>query len=440
VQLRAYPLNVSKGSEPSPDIPPAKEDSLLKSTLWLLFSNGSRLILQAAYFIIIARVLGPDQYGAFVGATSFVAILAPFSSLGSGNLLVKAVSRNKKLFREYWGNALFRIFTSGLAFGGMCMLLYPIFLPKEISGTLVALAIFADLICLRLLEVCGQAFQSVLWLKKTAQLNLLPQVSRLIAAIVLWKFFPEPDALQWTILYVIGTTLTSSLAVYWVQKQLGKPKLALWRIKPELKEGFYFSIGLSSQTIYNDIDKAMLTRLATLSDAGVYAAAYRLIDVAFVPVRSLLGAAYTRFFRHGASGISGSLQFAKRLIPVAGGYGVVAGIALYLGAPVVQYVFGSEYAGTVDALKCLSIIPFLKSMHYFAADALTGAGFQSLRSMMQISVALLNVSLNLWLIPAYSWQGAAMASLASDGLLVVGLWSIVLFQFHRQGQLKELSS
>jgi O-antigen/teichoic acid export membrane protein len=433
-------LNVSKESDPSPEGPQAKEDSLLKSTLWLLFSNGSRLFLQAAYFVIIARVLGPDQYGAFVGATSFVAILAPFSSLGSGNLLVKAVSRDKSLFREYWGNALFRIFTSGLAFGALCMLIYPLFLPKEISGVLVALAIFADLICLRLLEVCGQAFQSVLWLKKTAQLNLLPQISRLIAAIALWQFFPKADALQWTILYVIGTTVTSAIAVLWVQQKLGKPKLALWRIKPELKEGFYFSIGLSSQTIYNDIDKTMLTRLATLSDAGVYAAAYRLIDVAFVPVRSLLGAAYARFFRHGASGINGSLQFAKRLLPAAGGYGIVAGIGLYLGAPIVPLAFGSEYAGTVDALKWLALIPLLKSMHYFAADALTGAGFQSLRSMMQITVAVLNVSLNLWLIPAYSWQGAAIASLASDGLLVVGLWSIVLHQYQRQNQLKELSS
>lgn len=434
-------MNFSKSQKHPLDSSIAKEDSLLQSTLWLLLSNGSRLGLQAAYFIIIARVLGPDQYGAFVGATSFVAILAPFSSLGSGNLLVKAVSRDKSLFREYWGNALFRIFTSGFFFGLVCLLLYPIFLPKEISGSLVVMAIFADLFCLRLLEVSGQAFQAVLQLKKTAQLNVLPHISRLIAAIVLLKFFPKPDVIQWTSLYVIGTTLTAIIAVLWVQRSLGKPKLALWRIKPEMKEGFYFSISLSSQTIYNDIDKAMLTRLATLSDAGVYAAAYRLIDVSFVPVRSLLGAAYSRFFRHGASGMGGALQFAKRLIPLAGGYGIVACLGLYLGAPVVQVVFGNEYAGTVDALKWLSLIPFLKSMHYFAADSLTGAGFQSLRSAMQVTVAVLNVSLNLWLIPAYSWQGAAIASLASDGLLVVGLWSIVLFQYHREKQLRhELSS
>jgi len=37
----------------------------------------------------------------------------------------------------------------------------------------------------------------------------------------------------------------------------------------------------------------------------------------------------------------------------------------------------------------------------------------------------LNILLNLWLIPAYSWRGAAWSSLASDGLLAIGLWTAV---------------
>jgi O-antigen/teichoic acid export membrane protein len=432
--LRAYQLNFFKRTKQVPETLQKKEESLLKSTLWLLCSNGSRLVLQAAYFIIIARVLGPDQYGAFVGATSFVAILAPFAGMGGGFILIKNVSRNKSLFREYWGNALFKILISSIFFGGLCVLLYPFVLPKEIPNALILLAIFADLVCLRLIQVAGQAFQAVMRLRNTAQLNLLPEISRLIAALLLLNFFPHPDALQWMWLYVSGTIITSLIAVFWVHQSLGKPKLALGRVKSEIKEGIYFSIGLSSQTVYNDIDKSMLTRLATLTDAGIYAAAYRLIDVSFVPVRSLLGAAYTKFFRHGANGITATLQFAKRLMPIAGGYGIVAALALFLGAPVVQSIFGNEYAGTVDALRWLAPIPFLKVLHYFAADTLTGAGYQNFRSMAQIVIAMLNVMLNLWLIPIYSWKGAAMVSIASDTLLALGLWTIVLAMSQRKLQ------
>ena len=75
--------------------------SLVRNTLWMLMAQGLRIVLQAFYFVLIARALGADQYGAFVGATAFVAIFAPFASLGGGNLLIKNVSRNRELFNEY---------------------------------------------------------------------------------------------------------------------------------------------------------------------------------------------------------------------------------------------------------------------------------------------------------------------------------------------------
>jgi O-antigen/teichoic acid export membrane protein len=400
----------------------------------MLLAQGLRIVLQAVYFVIIARALGAEQYGAFVGVTALVAILAPFASLGSGNLLIKNVSRNRVLFGEYWGNALFMIFTSGLVLIVLVLCIAPIFLPKTIPVLLIFLVAVTDLIFARLLDTAGQAFQSVLWLSKTAQLNILPQITRVMAALVFVSFFPKSGALGWTFLYLVSTAVSALVGVLLVHRSLGLPKLAISRIMPELAEGFYFSISLSAQTVYNDIDKTMLAGLSTLEATGIYAAAYRLIDVAFVPVRSLLAAAYAKFFQHGAAGISGSMSLAKRLLPVASSYGAIAGIGLFLFAPVVPYVLGDEYVGAVEALRWLAPLPFLKAMHYFAADTLTGAGFQGVRSAVQVLIALFNVLINLWLIPLYSWRGAALSSLASDGFLMLGLWMMVAFFYRQQAQ------
>jgi O-antigen/teichoic acid export membrane protein len=410
------------------------QNSLARNTLWMLLAQGLRIVLQAVYFVIIARALGAEQYGAFVGATALVAILAPFASLGSGNLLIKNVSRNRALFGEYWGNALFMIFTSGLVLIVLVLCIAPIFLPKTIPLLMIFLVAVTDLIFARLLDTAGQAFGAVLWLSKTAQLNILPQVTRLMAAFTLVTFFPKPGAVEWTFLYLISTAFSALLGVLLVHRDMGYPKLALSRIMPELTEGFYFSVSLSAQSVYNDIDKTMLARLSILEATGIYAAAYRLIDVAFVPVRSLLAAAYAKFFQHGAAGISGSMSLAKRLLPVASSYGASAGIGLFLFAPVVPYVLGDEYAGAVEALRWLAPLPFLKAMHYFAADTLTGAGFQGVRSAVQVLIALFNVLINLWLIPLYSWRGAALSSLASDGFLMLGLWMMVAFLYRQQDQ------
>lgn len=410
------------------------QHSLARNTLWMLLAQGLRVILQAVYFVIIARALGAEQYGAFVGATALVSILAPFASLGCGNLLIKNVSRNRDLFREYWGNALLMIFSSGLVLIIIVLCIAPFFLPKTISLLLIFIVALTDLIFARILDVAGQAFQSVMWLSKTAQLNILPQVTRLIAAFAFVRFLPNSGALAWTFFYLISTAVSALLGVLLVHRDLGYPKLALSRLKPEITEGFYFSVSLSAQTIYNDIDKTMLARLSTLEATGIYAAAYRLIDVAFVPVRSLLAAAYAKFFQQGSTGIGGSINLAKRLTPIAGTYGASAGIGLFLFAPIVPYVLGHEYAGAVEALRWLAPLPFLKAMHYFAADTLTGAGFQGVRSIVQVIVAVFNVLVNLWLIPLYSWKGAAWSSLASDGILMLSLWLVVAFLYQQQAQ------
>src|SRR5580700_1395377 len=92
--------------------------SLAQNTLWALAGYGTRLLIQAAYFIVIARSLGPGQYGGFVAATALANLISPFVGLGGGNLLIKNVARNRELFGEYWGNTLLVTVGSGLLLVG----------------------------------------------------------------------------------------------------------------------------------------------------------------------------------------------------------------------------------------------------------------------------------------------------------------------------------
>ncbi len=201
-----------------------------------------------------------------------------------------------------------------------------------------------------------------------------------------------------------------------------------------MRDGFWFSTSQSAQTIYNDIDKTMLARLGTLDATGIYGAAYRLIDVSFAPVSALLYSAYPNFFRAGAQGLSSSLRYAKPLILRAVGYSTIVCVAILLGAGLVPYVLGPDYTRIVDALRWLAVLPVLKAMHYFLADTLTGAGYQAVRTCVQAGVGAFNILINLWLIPAYSWRGAAWASIASDGLLLCGVAAAVFLLSRSQSK------
>ena len=80
--------------------------SLVRDSLWMMMSQGSSIVIQAAYFIIVARVLGSEDYGTFIGTTALVAAVFPFVGLGSSDIFIKHVARNPKVFRGYWGTAL----------------------------------------------------------------------------------------------------------------------------------------------------------------------------------------------------------------------------------------------------------------------------------------------------------------------------------------------
>jgi O-antigen/teichoic acid export membrane protein len=229
------------------------------------------------------------------------------------------------------------------------------------------------------------------------------------------------------------TSLLGTVYAVWKGSQLwGVPAIDLPALREDVAEGVFFSIGSAATTVYNDIDKIMLSKLSDLASTGVYAAAYRVVDVSMTPVRSLVSAAYPQFFRKGVGGIRATYPYALSLIPKAAIYGVFASASLWLFAPVLPIILGSKYDAVVPALRWLALIPLLRCFHVFLADALSGAGLQRIRTSIQVIVALLNIGLNLVILPRWSWRGAAWTSLGCDGLLVVIFWLTALYYLRRE--------
>jgi O-antigen/teichoic acid export membrane protein len=402
------------------------KSALARNTGWMLVGQAFKLVVQALYFTLIARSLGPTNYGAFVGVVGMVGIFYPFGALGSGYLLIKNVARDPHQFSGNWGRALSTTFLSTSILFGVVLLISRFVLPLAIPFQLVVFVAGADLFAVSVTDLCGQAFQAFNRLQWTAAINVSLSASRLLAAVILVALWRSPSPLQWGRFYFGSTSLVAVVAFSVVLARLGAPTLSFSRPSAEAREGFYFSVSQSAQTIYNDIDKAMLARLGTLEATGIYGAAYRLIDVSFAPVWSLLASAYPNFFRVGVGGVSATLQYAKPLILHALGYAAFVAITVLTCAGIVPYVLGAQYHLTVEALRWLAILPMFKVIHFFLSDALAGAGYQALRSSFHVGVAVFNVLINLWIIPAYSWRGAAWSSIASDGLLACAVVTAVL--------------
>jgi O-antigen/teichoic acid export membrane protein len=408
-----------------------KTRGLLRDTTHLSIGQGFRLVIQAAYFVLVARSLGPDAYGAFVTVVAMAALLGPFSGLGTPNLFIKNVRSGKRVAAICWGNGILLTVLSGALLTAVAVGL-SFLLRLKTAPFAVLLVCVADMVLMKVTELAAFGFAAADRMKQTSIQNVVVSLLRLAGIAALTATVHPVTLDRWVLVYLLTTLLGMIYAVAKGSQLWGHPATDLTALREDIAEGVFFSIAGSATTIYNDIDKIMLSKLADLASTGVYAAAYRVIDVSMTPIRSLAAAAYPRFFRKGMDGIGATYGYALALMRKAAVYGSVASAGLWLLAPVLPRILGSKYDAVVPAMRWLALIPFLRCLHSFLADALSGAGLQRTRMTIQVVVALINIALNLVILPRYSWRGAAWTSLGCDGLLVVMFWFTVLYYSRRR--------
>ena len=397
----------------------------------LSIGQGLRLLIQATYFVLIARSLGPTAYGAFASVVALAAVLGPFSGIGTTNLFIRDVRSGKREAVICWGNGLLITVVSGSLLTVLVLVVNNL-LHLKTSSFIVLVVCISDLIFMKITELAAFGFAASNRMKDTSIQSVVVSLLRLLAIGILVLTVHPVSLSEWVWAYLVSGILGTGYAVFRGTALWGRPKLQLSSLREDLSEGLFFSISTSATSIYNDVDKIMLGRLSDFVSTGIYSAAYRLIDVSMTPVRSLVSAAYPVFFKKGVGGIAATYPYAKSLIFKASMYGTAISASLWICAPILPLVLGRQYILAVPALRLLAPIPLLRCFHVFLADSLSGAGFQRTRTAIQVGVGLINVVANLFILPRFSWRGAAWTSVACDGLLVVVFWCVSDYLFRKQ--------
>ena len=408
---------------------------LSTSTLIMSIGLGIRVVAQSLVFYIAARVLGAENYGLLSAIEALIFFFTPFANWGSGYILIKRISRSSCEFPPQWGTSLTLTFIMSAALLILLTLIVKAIYSAEIAIYVAIPLIFGDLLGLGLVTISSQAFQAYERFLYTSMTWAMLSMSRLVFSILFLVFPVAKNIENWAIFYGIGGLLAGVLMVLWVNKELGGGTLTLAGMKQEWINGFYFSVSVSAQGVYNNIDKTLLSKLATDSIAGVYAVTYRILDMVFIPIQGLIFVVFPRLFTEGGKGLSNVKYLALRLLPLAVGWGLFAWLGVSVLSPLLPVIFGDEYLQVQKMVILLGPILAFRAAHYIAANALAGADFQSWRSVVQIGIAVTNFLLNMWWIPLFGWKGAVWSSLISDGLLAVGLWLIFIWLEQRSGRI-----
>ena len=277
----------------------------------------------------------------------------------------------------------------------------------------------------------GQVFQTFEKMRITATLNLLTSLARTLTAGAMLIVLHRATALQWVVASAVVSAMAAITAVAMVTIKFGAPQINPRLFLKRGVEGAEYAISASADTAYNDLDKTMLSHYGMSAANGIYAMAYRVIDLATMPISSIQMASEPRLFQLGAVSLQGAAKFGRRLLKRGLLVSVMAAAGMFVLAPLIPVLVGKGFTESVSALRWLCLIPIFRSIHGITGGVLTGAGLQRYRTMAQITAVIINFGLNLWLIPTHGWHGAAWASLATDGVLGVINWSVLEWALSR---------
>lgn len=194
-----------------------------------------------------------------------------------------------------------------------------------------------------------------------------------------------------------------------------------------VREAWPLGLSLVLSMIFFKVDSVLLSLLRPAADVALYALPYKILEsLLFFPamVGGMLLPVFSRALRDGPHGLAQPLRAAVDFFLVSA-IPIVA--LLYFGSPrIIQLLGGPAYLPSVAVLRVLSFalgVLFLGNLFGNAVFALGGQ-----RSLLAVYVFLtiFNVGVNLFVIPRYSYMGAAWTTLATEFLSVVLVGTLLL--------------
>ncbi len=406
------------GTEPVGDRPTG---SAVGNLVWSLTGEGVRLIGSFGAFLILVRIFEPAELGLLVATTGLFAMLFPFAGLGGGWLVLRRVTT------ESWSTADALAVANGMTLVGsaglglLALAARPLIMPQMPWRWFLGIG-FGEMVLLGLVETTLFAAQANERLVAKAVAWSVYGLARAGAALGIVLAVDDPGLGLWIAATIgIGLVVLAVAQVSTVGRLIGarRPR---WH---DVRAGVPYSVGFGAERLLATSDNVLLVRLDYEADAGLYAAARRLLTVSIAPVLAALQAVNARLWRAGGqvpNGAAEARRLAWKFTALGSIYGIVSVAAWMVLGDTVAGLLGSSYAEAADILPWLSLVPLLLVLEIFAATALTSSGHHGQRVALTLLVGVVNIVLNLAWIPGLGWRGAVYASLLSSALYIALLW------------------
>jgi O-antigen/teichoic acid export membrane protein len=407
----------------TPDMPGGLGMRALRNTILILVVRVISRIIALVAVIIIGNYLEPTRFGEMQTAITYVGLVGTLTDLGFSALYVREGARHTNELARYWNNVAslkvigavvgLPLLFAALYIAGVRSLLWPCFAILVLSG-------YQLLLRDTLYAMQRLTFEIIEIVPETLVVFALVLVGVHVNADT--GFFLWAYAISYAFACVYFGTVLIVMGVLRPGLQLEPGLLFAW-VRVAVPLGITFII----TTVYFKVDVPILQRFRPYSEVGYYTFAYKPFEsLLFIPfaLRSVVFPVLSVYHRRSPERVLPLAEkFFKALVIL--GWPITVGV--FLLAPQFNSLL-NLYAGSEAALQILALaIVFMFADNTFAAT-LNAIDKQNVFAFVAMVGLVINVGVNLIVIPRYGYLGASWAVVVTEAALVVVGWFVLRAQ------------
>ncbi len=398
------------------------------------FISEATLGLTFVFYLLIARIFGPEQYGVFSAAIALGGVLSVFIQFGLPTLLVRDVSANPV---EGPKSLLPFLLIEGLNSVLILCFLFPLSQLFGFEGVGIAICYLVLLSeCFRSVK---QTLRSVFrGLGKFRTEALSVAIERFSAVFIAGIVLFSTRNLVWVMTTLVFVRLIDNVgALFYLSKKTKVfSSFRLPRLWSSLKIAYPFAISGVLWILYYQVDILMLKVLAPTEEVGFYGAAYRVLEIFSALPRVIFLVAFTKFskcFVNEPERLPNEIHKTVKLLLI--GVLPILIIAGFLQVTVINTLYGDAFASSVNSLSILLPSLAIKSFGSLFEYFFQATGREKILPPLLLVTVLFNVGSNIILIPHLGAIGAALSTLLSEIILaLVGFGILIHLGYRDIGQ------
>ena len=393
---------------------------LLKNISYTSIGQFLNMIFAFILLPLAARYLGDEGFGKYSLASTLMFFVMLFSDLGLETLMTREFARKKKIAPKLISFAM-GAKIGLLPFAITVMFLYLLFTSHDVETKQVILIFIGVGALGSFSQVMLSVFRGFEKMQYEASSNLFEKA--LLVVLSLFVFLNGFGVRTFATAFLIAAFIKMLLVVFLISQKFFKFKISFSLPKNVLllRSSLFFGISVFLAMSYNRIDIIMLSSMKTMQEVAWYSAAYRLLNLTYI-ISSVL---VTSFLPQLSQAVHEKQLLSSLFFK---GVKLIALIAIpmvpfiyLLAREIVLVLFGSEYLGSIIAIRILVFAAFAQMFNSFFVGIFIATKKQNVITFLQIIALIINVGLNLILIPKYTYMGAAFTTIITEFFLLVAI-------------------